>query len=329
MLGQGDIITLATGAYRLRAPLAGSSYGVVWQAAAPDGAPVALKLVNQAHMRRAEPALQARWVASANTEIGFLRALAPWDGRHIVRLLDHGVHDGLPVMALELLGPDLARARGTPAPEQILDWLGQINQALATVHQYGWLYLDLKPANVLCDTGAGAVKLADFGTSRLRAGLPPGCYTGTASWQAPEQFFPSARGTYDTGTGSDYFALGALFYYLVTDGGQLDFCARCGKAWRAFQSAAPARLLAEHGGRIPATLQEHEAAHFSERIGTSAAGPALALLRALLASAPQARPPHALAISRMIAAARAAGRAARAAVHIARPAAGYAAAGPA
>src|SRR6476660_5109674 len=96
------IVTLGAGCYRLREQLASSAYGVVWRASAPDGTEVALKLVNCAQMLRADPALQPRWGESASREIAFLRALAAWDERHIVRLLDRGMHEDQPAMALEL-----------------------------------------------------------------------------------------------------------------------------------------------------------------------------------------------------------------------------------
>lgn len=326
MLQADTIITLAGGAYRLREQLAGSAYGVVWRAAGPGGATVALKLINREQMARAAPALQERWSASARNEIAFLAALAPWDERHIVRLLDHGLHDGLPVMALELMRTDLARHlaavranRGALPLARILDWMGQVNGALSKVHQYGWLYLDLKPANVLLDAGAGAVKLADFGTSRLRSALPAESYAGTASWQAPEQFFPNAQGCYAPDMRSDYFALGAMFYYLVTGGVQLRFCSQCGEAYRDHRAQGAAMLLARHGGQLPPTLQDDEAQLFAHRIGapqdggdatwcpagsTPAADAALALLRSLLAAGREDRPQHAIGISRMLAAVR-------------------------
>ena len=300
MLQADEIITLAAGSYRLRAPLAKSAYGTVWRAQAPTGAEVALKLVNQAQMARAQPAMQQRWSASADQEIAFLRSLAPWDGRHIVRLLDSGTHDGLPVMALELMDSDLARhiaAEPTIPLARILCWMAQLNQALARVHQYGWVYLDLKPANVLLSAD-GNVKLADFGTSRSNADAPAASYAGTANWQAPEQFFPGPGGTYDADARSDYFALGALFYYMVTGGRQLRFCSGCGHAYRDNLASAAAVLKANHGGRIPPTLHDDEAALFAQRIGSA---PALALLRTLLHPERHERPQHAIHISRMIA----------------------------
>lgn len=319
MLQADDIITLATGAYRLRAPLAGSAYGVVWRAQAPHGLPdVALKLINREQMARAPSALQECWVASASREIAFLGSLAPWDERHIVRLLDSGMHDGLPVMALELMESDLSRHVTTRTPDAslVLAWMGQINQALAKVHQYGWLYLDLKPANVLLN-GQRAVKLADFGTNRLRGALPANIYAGTASWQAPEQFFPNAQQHYDTDARTDYFAMGAMFYYLVTGGVPLRFCSDCGQAYREHREGAARALLTRHGV-IPPTLRDDEAALFTQRFsdvesgvdatwcpigqnkpGASATA-ALALLRTLLAADRKARPKHALHISRML-----------------------------
>ena len=328
MLQADAIITLDAQRYRLRAPLASSAYGVVWRAQCMAGGPdVALKLINRAQMARAQPAQRARWIASADNEIAFLRSLEPWDERHIVRLLDSGHHDGLPVLALELLAGDLGkhvaaeRNAGRPLPiGQVLDWLAQVNQALAKVHQYGWRYLDLKPANLLINAADGSVKLADFGTNQLHGRQHP--YSGTANWQAPEQFFPDADQRYDTDTRTDYFALGAMFYYLVTGGLPLRFCSDCGSAYREHLGAAAAVVRARHGGAIPPTLREDEAALFAHRIerqaqdggdatwfpGGDAGGSAeaLALLRTLLASDRDERPRHAIELSRMIAAVRAA-----------------------
>jgi serine/threonine-protein kinase len=324
MLETGAVITLEAGSYRLRYAMAGSAYGVVWCAdSLPAGRQVALKLINREQMARAHPEQQERWVASASKEIAFLRSLEPWDERHIVRLLDSGVHESLPVMALELLDGDLGKhvARGRSAGRRIdivqtLDWLGQINQALAKVHQYGWRYLDLKPSNVLLDARSVSVKLADFGTNRLLGDRDPHSYAGTANWQAPEQFFPGAGGAYLTDARSDYFALGAMFYYLVTNGMPLRFCSDCGQAYRDSQAGAAALLLERHAGAIPPALREDEAALFAHRIESGAAqdptwcpagapdaggAKALALLRSLLSIDRDARPPHALAISRMIA----------------------------
>jgi serine/threonine-protein kinase len=305
MVEAGDIITLTAGAWRLQAPLGGSSYGQVWRAASVlDGTPAAVKLVNRAQMALAPPPQRAVWRACFDAEIAFLRGLQPWDQRHIVRLLDSGAHDGLPALALELLDGDLAahvaalRSRGGgPDIGQALAWIAQVNTALAKVHQYGWRYLDLKPANVLVDARSGTVRLADFGTNRPLLDSAAHSYAGTAAWQAPEQFFPDGAGRYRTDARSDYFALGALLYWLVA-GIPLRFCAACADAYRTHGTAGAAALQAS-----PLTiLAPDEAALFAGRAGDAPLG----LLRALLAPRPEARPRHALEISRLIARAAAA-----------------------
>jgi serine/threonine-protein kinase len=308
----GAAVTLALGAYTLRQQLASSAYGVLWRADGPGASgPVAIKLVNREQMARANGGQRQRWIEGAHSEIAFLRALEPWDRRHIVRLLDSGEHEGFPAFALELLDGDLgrhmaaARADGRTLPfAQVLEWIFQVNQALGKVHQYGWRYLDLKPGNLLLDRRRG-IKLTDFGTNRALADLHPHSYAGTANWQAPEQFFPDAGQGHRTDARTDYFALGALFYYLVTGGQPLRFCSACGQAWREHGLDAPARLLAQHGGVLPPVLGADEEALFARRVGGALPGPgaaaALALLRALLAVRREQRPRHALDISRMIA----------------------------
>ncbi|MFC5547399.1 protein kinase domain-containing protein [Massilia aerilata] len=315
MLEAGDIITLTAGAWRLREPLASSSYGLLWHAEPSGGGPPAvLKLVNTEQMALALPPQRVRWSACLHAEIAFLGALRPWDQRHIVRLLDSGEHLGQPAMALERLDTDLARhldalrSRGdAPSFLQALDWAAQANQALAKVHQYGWRHLDLKPANLLLDRH-GALKLADFGTNRPLLDRNAHSYAGSANWQAPEQFFPGADGLYLTDARSDYFALGALLYHVVS-GAMLRFCSACGGAWREHGPDAAASLRARHAGGLPAILAPDEAALYLRHAGlatAAAADAALGLLRALLAPRPERRPRHALEISRLIERARSA-----------------------
>ena len=297
MQAAGSAITLDTGNYILRERLAASAYGVLWQADGPTGA-VAIKLVNAEQMDRADPAQRHCWTASAAGEIAFLRSLAPWDARHIVRLLGSGTVNGLPAMALELLDGDLARQDVAQLDcAQALAWIGQLNQALAKVHSHGWRYLDLKPANILVDRAASVVKLADFGTNRRLADIDAHTYAGTASWQAPEQFFPDAGERYHSNARSDYFSLGALLFYLVAGGQPLRYGAACGAAWRAHGRAGAVKL--RRTPQYDTVLHEDEAALFTRRGGARV----LPLLRALLAFDPAKRPRHALDISRALAAA--------------------------
>lgn len=317
MANEGDRIQLRLGSYRLQQRIAASTYGEVWRAEAEDGQLVALKLIHTARMRQTDEAWHARWINAAHKEILFLRSLSPWDERHIVRLMDDGLHDGLPVLALELMASDLAQyLRQKPATPlaRCLQWLAQINQALAKMHQVGWRYLDLKPANLLLSHDGNTLKLADFGTSRRnpRPGLrleaqqraARHAYRGTANWQAPEQFFPLAGtdedGQFCTDTRTDYFALGALFYYLITQGLPLRFCSLCGQLFKQQQGTVASQTA------LPPTLYPDEEHLFMNMIDSATDQPgtlaraALALLKQLLAPCPQQRPAHALAIARQI-----------------------------
>lgn len=317
MASKGDQIQLRLDSYRLQQRIATSTYGEVWRAEDGQGQQVALKLINTARMRQTDGEWHARWIMAAHKEILFLRSLSPWDERHIVRLIDDGVHEGLPVLALELMASDLAQyLRQKPATPlaRCLQWLAQINQALAKMHQVGWRYLDLKPANLLLSPDGNTLKLADFGTSRRnpRPGLTlPAqrraarhAYRGTASWQAPEQFFPLA-GTeedaqFSTDTRTDYFALGALFYYLITQGLPLRFCSRCGQLFQSRQGVVAPQP------DLPPTLYPDEEQLFMNMVESATDQPgtlaraALTLLKQLLAPCPQQRPAHALAIARQI-----------------------------
>ncbi len=315
MTHSGQQIRLQKAHYTLLAPLGSSSYGVVWRAWG-QGRAVALKLINQAQMRQAASAQRHAWIASAEQEIQFLQQLSPWDQRHIACMLDHGSHDSLPAFALELLGTDLQthlRQQRVALP-QALQWLAHINQALAKVHSFGYCYLDLKPANVLLSKDASRVKLVDFGSNKVHQSAQIG-YRGTPNWQAPEQFFPSQMHSdgwqYSSDYRSDYFALGAMLYFLVCGGVPLRFCSLCGQAFRQYgvwgaQKIAPQPTLyadeealfiacatstqAESGtacGSVPAASTAQQ----------QAAQEALRLLRSLLAQDPAARPQSSLDIA--------------------------------
>lgn len=319
MANPGEIVRLKQAHYTLLAPLARSSYGVVWRAWG-QGRAVALKLINRDLMQQAQAMQQQAWIESAEQEIRFLQQLSPWDQRHIASLLDHGQHRSLPAFALELLGTDLQRHLQVQrvALPQALCWLGQMNQALAKVHRYGWCYLDLKPANVLLSKDLARVKLVDFGSNKAHHLAQCG-YRGTPNWQAPEQFFPSkidAQGWhYSSDYRSDYFALGAMLYFLVCGGVPLRFCSLCGQAfrqhgvWGAHTHVPLPTLYADEEALFlrcaSSTVQDkgqfdHTAVDAHPTIAPSAYA-ALDLLRRLLAADPAQRPQSALDIAAALA----------------------------
>ena len=288
-------------------PLGQSAYGQVWRAACKrSGRPLAIKLPNCDSMARAPASQRHRWHASLQTEIGFLRRLTHWDQRAIVRLHGHGHIGDQPAFAMELLGQDLAawmRSRAGQAvhTDQAFAWVAQANQALEAVHRDGCRYLDLKPSNLLL-THDQRLKLADFGT--LASGLAGSSdsYLGTALWQAPEQSLARQDGRYHSDWRADYFALGALLYYLVT-ANVLTHGRQC--AARRAQAAPPSvphQPVRQNAGTalLPVERDTFTARLRADGWDASSTARACALLAGLLEREPCHRPDSAVAISRSL-----------------------------
>jgi eukaryotic-like serine/threonine-protein kinase len=107
-----------------------------------------------------------------------------------------------------------------PLPK-VIDYAGQICDALDAAHAKGITHRDLKPANVLVTDGR--VKLLDFGLARMEAAQPtpgedtithaltgPGVVLGTPQYMAPEQIEGKP-----TDARSDIFALGCVIYEMI------------------------------------------------------------------------------------------------------------------
>ena len=122
---------------------------------------------------------------------------------------------------LELVPKD-----GLPVPEAI-QYAAQMADALGAAHTAGIIHRDLKPANVMI-TGAGLVKVLDFGLAKLIEGVAgdhfgttvtaigvpltvEGTVMGTVNYMSPEQ----AEGKRVTAR-SDIFSFGAVLYEMLT-----------------------------------------------------------------------------------------------------------------
>ena len=156
-----------------------------------------------------------------NPEMGqrFLReaqSAARLNHPNVVTLHDFGEDAGRFFMAMELLeGEDLQHTlkRGVlggledklPVMEQILD-------GVAYAHAQGVIHRDLKPANIHVQKN-GHIKVMDFGLARLGESeiTRAGTVMGTPNYMSPEQ----VRGE-KTGPASDVFALGAMFYEILS-----------------------------------------------------------------------------------------------------------------
>jgi serine/threonine protein kinase len=241
-----QIIKIGPATYCLKKQIGKSSYGEIWLAQCREAAAsVAIKFVRRENMAAAPLDEQYRWVKALNSEISFLRTIrAP----HIVTCQRHGEHEGLPVLVLEALDCDLRHIvrQGEAAISliQALEWMSQITEGLRVIHQLGHCHLDLKPSNLLL-TPLGPlgrrIKIADFGTCLAQKEDPHRFPGGTPGWQSPEQFFPAERKDgrflYHTSEQSDFYALGLIFFFLVT-GQRTHFASEAARTFKKEQEQA-------------------------------------------------------------------------------------------
>ncbi|MGA8273075.1 MAG: serine/threonine-protein kinase, partial [Candidatus Sulfotelmatobacter sp.] len=166
------------------------------------------------------------------------RAISSLNHPNVCHLYDIGSHDGTDYLVMEFLeGETLAeRLRKGPIPlNEILKIGIAVADALAVAHRQGIVHRDLKPGNIML-TKSGA-KLVDFGlakstsagvagtssapllsAARTMSGASPlsplttaGAIIGTIQYMSPEQIEGK-----EADARSDIFALGAVFYEMVT-----------------------------------------------------------------------------------------------------------------
>ena len=142
---------------------------------------------------------------------------------NIVSMLDVTFENGVPCLVLEYVpGLDI----GQVVRRKMFDVADfekvalQILSALATVHAAGWVHGDVKPGNIMLECAQQpewTAKLLDFGLSGAPgdAGVgssgPSRDDHGSIYFLAPERFDGQVASM-----ASDIYALGAVFYYLLS-----------------------------------------------------------------------------------------------------------------
>lgn len=206
------------GRYRLEARIGEGGMGIVYRARhVLIDRVVAVKLIRPD--LRGETHLRAWMLREA-------RAANRVDHAHIIDIHDIGETDeGALYLVMEfLIGTPLSTelAKGPMPIHRAVDIIEQMGAALSRAHDLGVVHRDLKSDNILLTARGGRpdyVKILDFGLAALAHDprlAPKGAVFGTPEYMSPEQ----ARGE-QAGPQSDLYALGVLFFEMLT--GQLPF----------------------------------------------------------------------------------------------------------
>jgi tetratricopeptide (TPR) repeat protein/predicted Ser/Thr protein kinase len=143
--------------------------------------------------------------------------------RNVVRIYDLGEAEGIRFITMEYVeGEDLAtilHKRGKLPPREAVALIEQVCRALEAAHNVGVIHRDLKPQNIMWETGSGRILVMDFGLAKTLEGermTQTGAMVGTMEYMSPEQ---ALAGHLDQR--SDIFSLRLIFYELLT--GQTPF----------------------------------------------------------------------------------------------------------
>jgi serine/threonine-protein kinase len=207
--------------FRLTRQLGQGGMGSVWLAThlALD-IPCAVKFIEGEIAQL--PEAQARFEREA-------KAAAQLRSPHVVQILDHGVFQGTPYIAMELLdGEDLGKRLqrvGRMPPNDVLRIVGQVCRALTKAHGVGIVHRDLKPDNIFLvpDDDREIAKVLDFGIAKSTtsgidgSNTKTGAMLGTPYYMSPEQ----AQGIKAVDARSDLWSLAVIVFQALT--GKLPF----------------------------------------------------------------------------------------------------------
>ena len=173
--------------------------------------------------------------------------------KNVVRIYDLGEADGVRFITMEYVeGEDLGSLLWTHrkfAPAEAVQIVQKIAQALDAAHAEGVIHRDLKPHNVMRDR-QGRIVVMDFGLARSQESpgmTQTGALLGTLEYMSPEQ---ALGGSVDQR--SDLFALGLIFYELLT--GNSPYKAETAIASLMKRTQAPAPSASDVDAAVPRTL---------------------------------------------------------------------------
>ncbi len=186
------------------------------------------------------------------------RAMASLNHRNIVGVYDFDVQEGMYYIVMEFVSggtlkdrlSELARdSDQMPLGESVRIAL-EVADALAYAHARGMVHRDIKPGNIMLDEQGHGV-LTDFGIAKILSGptvTATGAMIGTPAYMSPEQGLGQPGDER-----SDLYALGVLFYQMVT--GRLPYDADTPLAVILKHVNEPVPQPSELNTNIPAAIQ--------------------------------------------------------------------------
>jgi serine/threonine protein kinase len=203
------------GPYRVIAQLGSGGMATVFKAYHPAlDRYVAIKVLHAAF--KADPQFFERFQREA-------RIIAKLEHPHIIPVYDFNEHHGEPYLVMRFVEGDTFKPKlgnGAMSPDEVLQFMRPVCQALSYAHQQGVLHRDLKPSNMMVSK-EGHVFLTDFGLARMvQAGestLSQDMMIGTPQYISPEQ----ALGVKELDGRTDIYSLGVVLYEMFT--GQVPF----------------------------------------------------------------------------------------------------------
>jgi len=224
------------GPYTVLRELGRGGFGTVFQAAAPDGTLVAIKMIGGVQMRQAPRNTVAD--ASRMGLVKEARLESMLQHPNIVNVYDIGQHRGSLYIVMEYIeGETLNRyvRSHTVSLLRIIQIVSELCDALDHAHVRGILHRDIKPANIVV-LPDGRVKILDFGLAALKSDATNKIRVGTLLYMSPERL----RGdTLDAGT--DIWSVGVTLYELIM--GRLPFIAPTPESLLRRIASSPAPLI--------------------------------------------------------------------------------------
>jgi serine/threonine protein kinase len=230
------------GPYRLLNVVNTGQTRQIWQAIHDaTGQFVGLKVLLEPYRKNREQIRFLRWEYKVGHRLNHPR---------IIRILEYGVHRGIPYLAMEWFSAPNMKTRIRQGVEKIAHLIPKIilqaTEAVAYFHQQGWIHRDIKPDNFLVND-QGDVKLIDFALAQRRPGILGRFFAprsrqiqGTRSYMSPEQI----RGEV-VDERADLYSLACTVFELV--GGR-----------PPFTGSTPQELLNKHLKAAPPPLEAVE-----------------------------------------------------------------------